>query len=249
LRRIFFEGLGYKPVIVSNGLEVIDQLRKQEFDIIFMDVQMPEMDGFETTKFIIHKLQIPFKPVIVAMTAFALEGDKEKCLEVGMNDYISKPFLIEEIVERIRKWVPVKKAKEAMKRNGDSNQSGQNPSPQTKTLEILNQNTVNRLKQMMGEADPTFFRQVMQMFIAQADEQLELMTKAASANNLSELGSLAHKLKGSALNIGADTMAETCRELELKARELNSTGLNELTARLVSEYKTTREGILKIITP
>ena len=64
---------------------------------------MPEMDGLETTKFIIEKLKPKVKPVIIAMTAFALEGDKEKCLEAGMDDYISKPFLIEEIVERIKK--------------------------------------------------------------------------------------------------------------------------------------------------
>ena len=103
LAQNIFEGLGYRPVIVSNGQEVIDQLRRQVFDIIFMDVQMPELDGLEATRFIMNKMNLQHLPVIVAMTAFALEGDKEKCLEAGMDDYISKPFMIEEIVERIRK--------------------------------------------------------------------------------------------------------------------------------------------------
>ncbi len=246
LAQNIFEGLGYKPVIVSNGLEVIDQLRKKEFDIIFMDVQMPEMDGFEATRFILHKLQIPKKPVIVAMTAFALEGDKQKCIDAGMNDYISKPFLIEEIVERIRKWVPVKVNEKAEQIKSGSSGNTENGKTMAKTLDILNLNTVSRLRKMMGESDPTFFKQVMQMFISQADEQIGLIKNAASSNNLSEIGSLAHKLKGSALNIGADAMAETCRIIELNARGLDGGDMVLLSQRLEKEYAVTKTEILNL---
>jgi len=72
--------------------------------VIFMDVQMPELDGLETTRFILNKMVLPQRPYIVAMTAFALEGDKEKCIEAGMDDYISKPFMIEEIIDQLKKW-------------------------------------------------------------------------------------------------------------------------------------------------
>jgi HPt (histidine-containing phosphotransfer) domain-containing protein len=201
-----------------------------------MDVQMPEMDGFEATKFIIHKPQLPKRPVIVAMTAFALEGDKEKCLEAGMNDYISKPFLIEEIVERIRKWVPAKTTQART----------ENKSTVIRTLDILNMNTIGRLRQIMGESDSTFFNQVLQMFITQADEQVTAIARAVAANNIQEVGSLAHKLKGSALNIGADTMAETCRMLELQARGLDGNDMKALSDRLEREYALTRVEILKV---
>ena len=72
-----FEGMGYKPSIVQNGLEVIDILRKENFDLIFMDIQMPEMDGLDTTRFITEKMSLSYKPVIIAMTAFALEEKGE----------------------------------------------------------------------------------------------------------------------------------------------------------------------------
>jgi two-component system sensor histidine kinase/response regulator len=182
-------------------------------------------------------LQLPKRPVIVAMTAFALEGDKEKCIEAGMNDYISKPFLIEEIVERIRKWVPVK--------NGNSTSNEKKP-PVIKTFELLNLETINRLRQIMGDSDPTFFKQVLQMFIAQGDDQVVAISKAVATNNLTEVGSLTHKLKGSALNLGADAMAETCRQMEIKARGLESDGMKALADRLEREYRQTRKEILKL---
>src|SRR5207237_6844243 len=79
LAQNIFEGLGYKPDIVQNGVAVIEQLKRADYDLIFMDVQMPEMNGLETTEFIINKMNLSKKPVIIAITAFALEGDKEKC--------------------------------------------------------------------------------------------------------------------------------------------------------------------------
>jgi response regulator RpfG family c-di-GMP phosphodiesterase len=216
-------------------LEVIDQLRKQEFDIIFMDVQMPEMDGFETTRFIIHKLQLTKRPVIVAMTAFALEGDKEKCIEVGMNDYISKPFLIEEIVERIRKWVS----------KNNNVKEDINSGSEVREEKMLNEKTINRLRQIMGESDPTFFDQVMRMFVSQGEEQVMQIRDAVAAGDIKQVGALAHKLKGSSLNVGANAMAETCRTMEIRTRENDSTGLDELARRLEKEFAATRREIEK----
>ena len=99
------EKLGYVPDIVSNGLEVLEAVNRQNYKVILMDVQMPEMDGFEATQEIISKYGAPpHRPIIIAMTANALTGDMEKCLEMGMDDYISKPFRIEEIDQKIKKW-------------------------------------------------------------------------------------------------------------------------------------------------
>jgi len=98
-----FDMLGYSVYIAANGYEVIETLNRMKIDIVFMDIQMPEMDGFEATKQIIAQWGIQ-KPMIVAMTANALSSDKDKCLNAGMDDYISKPLTIDQIRKGIEKW-------------------------------------------------------------------------------------------------------------------------------------------------
>jgi CheY-like chemotaxis protein len=101
--------LGYDADIVENGKEVLEEVSKVNYDLIFMDVQMPEMDGLEATRMI--RLCLEAQPVIVAMTANAMQGDREECLNSGMDDYISKPVNIEELVIILEKWASQVKVK------------------------------------------------------------------------------------------------------------------------------------------
>lgn len=94
--------LGYRVEIASNGYEALEALQRQQFDVIFMDIQMPEMDGIETTQHIRQNLPAESQPYIIALTANALEGEREKYLSHGMNDYISKPVQIEKIIEALK---------------------------------------------------------------------------------------------------------------------------------------------------
>ena len=96
-----FQLMGYKPDVAANGLEVLDSLERQPYDIIFMDIQMPEMDGYEATRQIIEKYSEK-RPFIIAMTANAMQGDREECLSTGMDEYISKPVKLEEVQRLIR---------------------------------------------------------------------------------------------------------------------------------------------------
>jgi len=233
LAQNIFEGLGYKPVMASNGLQVLDQLRAKSFDLIFMDVQMPEMDGMETTRFIIHKLKPEKKPVIIAMTAFALEGDKEKCLEAGMDDYISKPFMIEEIVERIKKWG-------GRFRNSQKDMDEKITTTTNNGSAILYEPTLMKLKEMTSGADPSFFSQVIKMFVDQSSEIVEQIAGLLPVMDLPQMASLAHKLKGSALNLGANKLAETCRIIEIKGKDLDSYGMSDLVSRLKEELIVTK---------
>lgn len=92
------EKMGYRADVAANGLEVISALRRQPYDVVFMDVQMPEMDGLEATQWICHNLQPGRKPRIIAMTANVMDGDRDRCLDAGMDDYISKPLRLEKLV-------------------------------------------------------------------------------------------------------------------------------------------------------
>ncbi len=96
--------LGYRPSIATNGLEVLEALEQASFDLILMDIQMPEMDGLEATRQIIRRFAPEERPVIIAVTANALPGDREKYLEAGMDDFLAKPFLLKGLSALIRKW-------------------------------------------------------------------------------------------------------------------------------------------------
>ncbi|MDY6940156.1 MAG: response regulator [Cyanobacteriota bacterium] len=97
-----FARLGYEADLATNGEEALAALRRQQYDVVFMDVQMPHVDGFEATQTIREEWQDDTRPWIVAMTANAMRGDREKCLEAGMNDYISKPIQLEAIAQALR---------------------------------------------------------------------------------------------------------------------------------------------------
>lgn len=94
--------MGYHPTLVENGLEAIGAVHKSDYDIILMDLQMPEMDGMEATRIIRRSLKQ--QPVVIALTANTMEGDEDECLRIGMDDYIGKPVKPEELVKRLRKW-------------------------------------------------------------------------------------------------------------------------------------------------
>jgi CheY-like chemotaxis protein len=97
--------LGYAPTIVQNGREAVDTAAEGDYDIILMDLQMPEMDGLEATR-MIRERATDRQPVIIALTANAMEGDEEECLSAGMNDYLGKPVKLEEVIDKLQKWAP-----------------------------------------------------------------------------------------------------------------------------------------------
>ena len=107
LIRNVFELLGYKADIAANGLEALEALKRKNYNLIFMDIQMPEMNGYEATTIIIERRK-ENRPVIIAMTANAMQGDRDKCMEVGMDDYITKPMKINDLIKVIKFWGEIK---------------------------------------------------------------------------------------------------------------------------------------------
>ncbi|MEM7038701.1 MAG: response regulator, partial [Bacteroidota bacterium] len=99
-----FANLGFQPDFADNGLEVVEMCEATTYDVVFMDVNMPEMDGLEATRKLHEKFSNGKRPVIIAMTANAMEGDRESCLQAGMDDYMSKPFRVDELEEMLMKY-------------------------------------------------------------------------------------------------------------------------------------------------
>ena len=97
---------GCNADVATNGVEAVEAVAANPYDIVFMDVHMPEMDGLEATRKIVNTKQPNERPKIIALTASALSGDKEKCIEAGMDDYITKPVRLEEVISALKRWAP-----------------------------------------------------------------------------------------------------------------------------------------------
>ena len=94
--------LGYTPMLVENGAKAVEEAGQKRYDVILMDMQMPEMDGVQATRLIRENLE--WQPTIIALTANTMQGDQDACLNAGMNDYISKPVRLEELTNKLEKW-------------------------------------------------------------------------------------------------------------------------------------------------
>jgi CheY-like chemotaxis protein len=97
--------MGYRADLASNGIEAVESVQRQTYDVVLMDVQMPEMDGLEASRRITATLSAGERPRIVAMTANAMQGDREMCLEAGMDDYITKPIRVDQLIESLNRVI------------------------------------------------------------------------------------------------------------------------------------------------
>ena len=100
------EQMGYSADVANNGLEAIDRVERDIYDVVLMDVQMPEMDGLDATRHIAKTQNAENRPKIIAMTANAMQGDREMCLEAGMDDYVTKPIRVDRLVEALKNVQP-----------------------------------------------------------------------------------------------------------------------------------------------
>ncbi len=226
-----FERLGYQIHAVANGKEAFDLLKLESFDIVFMDVQMPEWDGLEATRNIRKENLASGQPVIISMTAFAGQDDKEACREAGMDDYISKPITLDDIENVLRKWV----GKHSPGMKNTTQVSGAKGIPDA----LVDQSSIQRLMDIGKQTDPGFLQQVLDMFMKQAPADIDEIKKALDAGDFTTLWKMAHKLKGTSLNIGALRLSAVCREIEKKGRNLETNGLLGLVMQLETDYKST----------
>lgn len=203
------ESLGLSVLTAINGKVALDILKQdQNFDIIFMDCQMPVMDGYEATREIIqHQQNDDWKPIpIIALTANAMKGDREKCLEVGMSDYLAKPVYKDNIKEMLLKWLP----------EGKLTQNIMLPSSLgVAPANLFDKEIVLEMKQIMGSQ----FHYAIQLYLAETQFYLDDMLRQINKNRSPEdIILIAHVLKSSSGCIGAVKLAYLAKKLELSAR-------------------------------
>ncbi len=230
------ENLGFVVEIAGNGVDAVNMMLEKEFDMVFMDCQMPELDGFAATRMIRNSgLENNRRVPIVAMTASALAGDREKCLDAGMNDYIAKPFRIHELEEVIRRWVELE--------TKDSISHLLGPEPSQADSEIFNYGDV--LQRMMNNAQ--LAKTLIRSFVNETPSIILKIEKSFAEGNLTDAATFAHSIKGSAANIGAEKFSRQARQLEQRIKnkepvdlsiELNL--LNKTFAELLQKIENRR---------
>ena len=175
------------------------------------------------------------------MTANAFDEDRDACIDAGMDDYISKPFLLEEIVERIRKW-----GGRYIQARAEMEQQNNHRNTEKPSNAVLDMAVVQRLRDMTAGSDPTFFSNVIAMFVEQGREITAEIEKLSKSEDWRAMSKLAHKLKGSALNIGANLLAEVCRQIELVGESPSPSDCLALLPTLMKEWKKTEEAFGKL---
>jgi CheY-like chemotaxis protein len=242
------ERIGYTADVVENGNGVLAALKRELYDVVLMDIQMPEMDGFEATRHLRHDLNDDRQPYIIAMTANAMQGDREACLLAGMDDYISKPIRVEALVNALSKTRSRKNEIETVPTTHEKPPIRQNPDAKFNPEESprkLDQTALKDLFNVLG-SDFNYLAKLIDSFIEDAPKMLVELAKAVDENNSKEVQRLAHSLKSNANDFGATQLANLCKELEGKGKSEQLEGARKLYEEILAEFKNVEVALLYI---
>lgn len=218
------EKMGYVADVAADGLEALGALERQRYDIVFMDVQMPEMDGLEATRIIVQNYPAEKRPKIIAMTANALQGDRERCIEAGMDDYVSKPILVEEVQRVLERWGTAAATERV--------EHGTPPA----TGPIIDPNIIEGLRQMSDKDDPSFLSELIALFLQISPGLIADIKQFARTADAANLTQAAHKLKGSSANLGARHLADICQKIETQGNGRDLSAIELLLEQLDESY-------------
>jgi PAS domain S-box-containing protein len=241
LAALLLKKIGYRADIVGNGLEALEALERRTYDVVLMDVQMPEMDGLEASRRMHRQWPKGKRPRIIAVTANALAEERETCLAAGMDDYVSKPIRMDKLVTALGRCRPVADATPlTMPAAGPSSQRGvEAGAPKAATIDA---ETLRGLRATLGD-DPAIVADLIDTFLAAAPKLVAGARQAATDGNVEEVRRTAHTLKSNGATFGATTLFELCRGLEA----MGKTGKLEEAQRLVAQIETEYERVGQVL--
>jgi PAS domain S-box-containing protein len=218
--------LGYRADVAGNGLEALDALERRSYDVVLMDVQMPELDGLDASRQICERWSAGERPRIIAMTANALPEDREACYAAGMDDYVAKPIRPEELAEALGRARRISGTGDA---NGDRM--------------ALDASAVQSLRELGGDG---FLVEVVDTFLSDAPALLATLRAAQEGGEAEVLRRTAHTLKSNGQTFGAMDFSELCRDLELRAKNGEVDGTAELVERIEREYGALEQALAEL---
>jgi CheY-like chemotaxis protein len=209
--------LGLKAVVVPNGKAAVEEIARRKYSLILMDCQMPELDGFEATGAIRRAesgsgARIP----IIGLTAHAMEGDRERCIAAGMDDYLSKPTSLERLSKMIKKWLT----------NNTNNSSSNIPGEEADLIDLL---------------DDDLLQELTPVFIDSTTVCLKRLDDAIAAQNVDDIKAVTHELKGSCAAVGALNMSKFCKQIEESIRDNRDSEISSCVAGLKRSFGIVKE--------
>jgi CheY-like chemotaxis protein/HPt (histidine-containing phosphotransfer) domain-containing protein len=248
------ENLGLVVTRACNGEEALAAVKADDFDLVLMDCQMPVMDGMAATAEIrrheqqqSHTRGLP----VIAITANALQGDRETCLAAGMDDYVSKPFTQAMLSETLARWIALPRA--ALVHHGEARQAAQAAAPAAVAAPAaaapsdgsingsINRHALEAIRALNADKGDILLQRVLHAFIDDTPRRLASLHDAIAAGNAVSIRKAAHSLKSASANVGADTLAQLSKDMEQLGRNDTAGGAAALLSTMEREFSAVRD--------
>jgi signal transduction histidine kinase/CheY-like chemotaxis protein/HPt (histidine-containing phosphotransfer) domain-containing protein len=259
------EGLGLDVRRAGNGAEALRSVQTEHFDLVLMDCQMPVMDGFAATAEIRRHEQQQGRArslPIIAITANALQGDRESCLAAGMDDYLSKPFTQQSLGQTIARWLKLPRAalqapqRPAAPVRARTAPAGTAPAPAPLATapatapamhDNLNRQALENIRALSPGNGNALLERVLQAYVNDTPTHLQTLRLAIAAADANNLRKAAHSLKSSSANVGAQALAQACKEMEQLGRNGSTVGAADMLAGMEREFQAVRQSLNAIL--
>jgi two-component system sensor histidine kinase/response regulator len=224
IAELMLQTLGCSVTVAQNGREVVDHAQKTHFDIILMDCQMPEMDGFEATRFIrewelrASRSAIP----IVALTAHATPGDREHCLAAGMNDYLSKPFSMERLQSLLTSWLRPRTITGTVEQPSPTQAAVPipvMPEPEPPSSLVVDEKAWKSITSLQRPGKPDALAKILSLYLGDSQQLVDKLRQAMATGDADTVNQAAHSLKSRSSVLGAVSLSKLCRQFEEISRQ------------------------------
>ncbi len=231
--------MGFSFDIANHGGEAVRAIQTGAFDAVLMDCQMPIMDGYEATAEIRRIEGTDRHTPIIAMTAAAMEGDREKCLAAGMDDYITKPVRLEALTAMLERWIPrLVPAEDEADRAAEASDDG--------LTEPLDQTQIDLLRSL-DDGEGTVLAEIIEQFLSQTSDGRAELARGLQEGDSNSLQRTAHTIRGASANIGASTLAAVCAEIETRGRDEQLNGTAGLVEQFDAEFARVRDALSQLV--
>jgi CheY-like chemotaxis protein/HPt (histidine-containing phosphotransfer) domain-containing protein len=250
--RAMLESLDLQVDIARNGEEALCAVRAAEsagqYDCVLMDCQMPVMDGFAATAAIRREEREAGRGrvlPIIAITANALQGDREACLAAGMDDYLSKPFAQQELAAVIGRWMALPLA--ATVHHDDAPPRLPRESVEVIQRDVINRVALEKIRMLSRERGDALVQKVIAAYVDDTPQQLSTLRRAIDGLDTGNVRRIAHTLKSASANVGADALAALCKAMEQLGRADTTEGADSLLTNMEQEFQAVRDSLTALL--
>jgi signal transduction histidine kinase/CheY-like chemotaxis protein/HPt (histidine-containing phosphotransfer) domain-containing protein len=234
------ESFGCQVDVAATGQEAAEALAHIAYDVVLMDCQMPEMDGLAVTRIIREREMAagPTRTPIIALTAHALEGDRQQCLDAGMDDYLSKPYTQEQLYAILTRWLPSMTSSPVPPAAREASVPAATSTRDATVAQAtrLDQKTLDNLRLLQQEGKPDVVGKVIQLYLSTAPITLDALRTAVASDEAMAMQQAAHALKSSSYHVGALSLAALCQTLEGMGRTRDTAGTGPALAAVEAEF-------------